>query len=115
MASVTLVHHTHRLPIKYEYTYFGVIEAYDGVVTIQEEDRDWCRLMYIKGYQYTPDGRWLATQMDLEAEVARQLAETSKTNEATQDSVPSKPVKASTPKVIKAAPKTTEKLPVTVA
>lgn len=92
MASVTLVHHTHRLPIKYEYQYDGMIIAYDGAVTIPQENMHWARPLFIRGYTHTPDGRWLKTQMDLEAEVARQLAETNYSDEDPQGLFPRKPI-----------------------
>jgi len=96
MASIKLVHHTHKLPVKIEYMYDGLIVAYDGVVEIPPQSQHWARPLYIKGYQYTTDGRWLQTQMDLESEVARQLSETSYSEDDPPGSFPRKPIQTAT-------------------
>lgn len=114
MASVKLQHVSHKLPIKFEFMYDGQVVAYDGVAELKPDELRWARPLYYKGYQNRPDGTWMATQMDMEAEIARQLSQTDGTDDGPKGNFPRKPIQTAT-RVRAGSKNKTESEPITTA
>jgi hypothetical protein len=72
--TVTLRHVNHTLPLRVENFYDGHAVARDGLLTLPAEQVTHLQAAYFRGYQYTPDGKWLADIPSLDRYIAEQTA-----------------------------------------
>lgn len=73
--TVQLQHMTHRVPKRVETFYDGIAVARDGLISIESHKLSHLRAAYFRGYQRTPDGRWLSGFADLDRYVDSLSAE----------------------------------------
>jgi hypothetical protein len=71
--TVTLRHMSSILSVKVEYFYDGQAVARDGLLTLPVNHEQHLKAAYFRGYQKTPEGKWLRGFEDL-MEYVREVA-----------------------------------------
>lgn len=83
-ASVTLLHLVRRQGDVMFHFYDGALMAKNGLLSIPADRPEWVRRAWVSGYRLAPDGRALNLWPEVEAEVAKQSAES--TGDRVEDS-----------------------------
>lgn len=60
-----LKHVTHSLPVKIEYFYDGLTVVKDGIVEVDADDEAHARVLWLRGYRMTKDGKQLYDWQDV--------------------------------------------------
>lgn len=76
---ISLRHVSHTLPARVEPFYDGLVVAIDGIISIDSENMEHLRAAYFRGYQNTPEGKWLNGFQELDTYVSGLTAKSERT------------------------------------
>jgi hypothetical protein len=75
MTKIKLQHAMHKVPQRVEAFYDGLAVAVDGLIELDANEINQIRAAYFRGYNTTPDGRWLSGFQELDDYVASAKSE----------------------------------------